>query len=238
MRSFTGRRAAARQIPGHPATRWFSSSTPVLVPTPQPLGRVPGQSSALPSTRPGRLLHHHRIVIDSLERLRNVMLVAIGAVALASLYVLREWWGGSSVYGSGYRPGYVTGDPNFFSASALLCLPLAFAWTIGSRPRWERLYCGVCLFIGLSGIMVSASRWAFLGLCPAWPCCSALSLRVGPGSWRRPPRLPSLSPSRPLPAVNRPSATSGPGGPVPVGAAGSHDRAHPSRVGPCNSSRS
>jgi putative inorganic carbon (HCO3(-)) transporter len=129
------------------------------------LGPRPGQASALTIyTAQVVFFITTVIVVDSLERLRNVMLVAIGSVALASLYVLREWWGGSSVYGSGYRPGYVTGDPNFFSASALLCLPLAFAWTIGSRPRWERLYCGACLFIGLAGIMVAASRGGFLGL--------------------------------------------------------------------------
>src|SRR5688572_3681440 len=31
------------------------------------------------------------ILVDSLERLRRVLLVAVGAMAFASLYVLREW---------------------------------------------------------------------------------------------------------------------------------------------------
>jgi len=104
------------------------------------------------------------VLVTSLERLRRVMLVAVGSMALASLYVLREWWGGSAVYGADYRPGYVTGDPNFFAASALVCLPMAFVWTLEGRPRWERIYCLGCLLLGLAGTMVAASRGGFVGL--------------------------------------------------------------------------
>jgi putative inorganic carbon (HCO3(-)) transporter len=104
------------------------------------------------------------ILVDSVDRLRKVLLVAIGSMALASLYVLREWWGGSAVYGVDYRPGYVTGDPNFFAASAVVCLPMAFVWTLeGTRP-WERMYCLGCLAVGLAGSMVAASRGGFVGL--------------------------------------------------------------------------
>lgn len=104
------------------------------------------------------------ILVDSLDRLRKVLLVAIGSVALGSLYTLKEWWGGSAVYGAGYRPGYVVGDPNFFAASALLCLPLAFGWALEGRRGGERLYCLGCLLLGLAASMVAASRGGFLGL--------------------------------------------------------------------------
>ena len=104
------------------------------------------------------------ILVDSLERLRRVLLVAIGSVALGSLYMLKEWWGGSAVYGAEYRPGYVTGDPNFFAASAILCLPLAFGWALEGRRGWERVYCLGCLLLGLAASMVAASRGGFLGL--------------------------------------------------------------------------
>jgi len=104
------------------------------------------------------------ILVDSLDRLRKVLLVAIGSVALGSLYTLKEWWGGSATYGAGYRPGYVTGDPNFFAASALLCLPLAFGWALEGRRGWERVYCLGCLLLGLAASMVAASRGGFLGL--------------------------------------------------------------------------
>jgi putative inorganic carbon (HCO3(-)) transporter len=107
------------------------------------------------------------LVVGSVARLRRVLLVAIGSMALASLYVLREWQGGSSLYGAGYRPGYVTGDPNFYAASTLLCLPLAFGWAVDRRRGWERVYCLGCLFLGLAGSMVAASRGGFVGLLAA-----------------------------------------------------------------------
>jgi O-antigen ligase len=104
------------------------------------------------------------MLVDTVDRLRKVLLAAIGSMALASLYVLREWWAGSAVYGAEYRPGYVTGDPNFFAASAVLCLPMAFVWALeGTRP-WERMYCLGCLALGLAGTMVAASRGGFVGL--------------------------------------------------------------------------
>jgi O-antigen ligase len=104
------------------------------------------------------------ILVDSVERLRKVLLVAIASMAVGSLYMLKEWWGGSAVYGAEYRPGYVTGDPNFFAASALLCLPLAFGWAMEGRRRRERLFCLGCLLLGLAASMVAASRGGFLGL--------------------------------------------------------------------------
>jgi O-antigen ligase len=104
------------------------------------------------------------ILVDSLDRLRKVLLAAIGSVGLASLYMLREWWAGSAEYGAGYRPGYVAGDPNFFAASALTCLPLAFAWALGASRPWERVFCLGALLLGLAGSMVAASRGGFLGL--------------------------------------------------------------------------
>src|SRR2546428_10415382 len=104
------------------------------------------------------------IVVDSLERLRRVLLVAIASTTLASLYMLKEWLGGSGVYCAGYRPGYVTGEPNFFAASALLCLPLALEWSVESRRPWQRLYCLGCLVVGLAASMVAASRGGFVGL--------------------------------------------------------------------------
>jgi O-antigen ligase len=107
------------------------------------------------------------VVVSSLERLRRVLLVAIASMALASLYVLRDWQGGSAVYGTGYRPGYVTGDPNFYAASAVLCLPLAFGWVLERRPAWERLFCLGCVLVGLAGSMVAASRGGFVGLVAA-----------------------------------------------------------------------
>ena len=67
------------------------------------------------------------ILVDSRERLQNTILVLIASMGLVSLYLIREWIANVPVYGLGYRPGWVAGDPNMFSASALIVLPLMLA---------------------------------------------------------------------------------------------------------------
>ncbi|TLY38671.1 MAG: hypothetical protein E6K60_00635 [Nitrospirae bacterium] len=101
-------------------------------------------------------------LVDSLVRLRWVLLVAIGSMGLASLYVLREWQKFHNVYRE-FRPGFVTGDPNYFSVSALLCLPLAF-YLIRGRPKWERWFCIGCIALTLLALTAAASRGALVAL--------------------------------------------------------------------------
>ncbi len=102
-------------------------------------------------------------VVDSLSRLRWVLLTASASLALASLYVLRDWQTFHAVYRD-YRPGFVVGDPNYFTVSVLLFLPTTFLMTRQSRPRWQRWFCLGCVVITLFGVMVSASRGGFLGM--------------------------------------------------------------------------
>jgi O-antigen ligase len=144
-------------------------------------------------------------VVDSTRRLRTVLLVAIGSVGFASAHVVREWqkYGG---FGS-YRPGYVTGDANYYSVSALLCVPLAF-YLIGGKPRgWERWFCGGCLALTILGLTAAASRGALLGLTATMLFACAVSrqrarmLRLAFGVL-----VPLLlvSPSSPLPRLLSP----------------------------------
>jgi O-antigen ligase len=107
-------------------------------------------------------------VVDSLRRLRWVLLVAIGSVAFASLYMIREWQTALAVYGPSYRPGWVVGDPNYFTISALLCLPLAFYLMLERRSLWERWFCLGCLIVTLAAVTLGASRGGFLGLVVAF----------------------------------------------------------------------
>jgi O-antigen ligase len=102
-------------------------------------------------------------VVDSLRRLHNVLLVAIGSVAFASLYVIREWQKYHGLYAD-FRPGWVVGDPNYFTISALLCLPLAFYLMLRAQWRWERWFCLGCLLVTLLAVTLAASRGGFLGL--------------------------------------------------------------------------
>ena len=107
------------------------------------------------------------ILVDSPRRLRMTLLAAVGSILWASLYTLREWQLGAAKYGVAYRPGYVAGDPNFFTASAVLCVPLGFYLMLNGQKRLERWFCLGALLTTLGGIMVAASRGGFLGLVAA-----------------------------------------------------------------------
>lgn len=122
------------------------------------------------------------VLIDTLQRLRWTLLVAMGSVAFGSLYVLREWQKYHAVY-KDFRPGWVVGDPNYFTVSALLCLPLAFYWVVGRRPRWERFFCLGCLIVTLVAVILAASRGGLLGLVAAFMFIS----------WRHPKRVRVLT---------------------------------------------
>jgi O-antigen ligase len=101
-------------------------------------------------------------LVDSLKRLRTVLLVAVASVGFASLHVVREWqkYGG---FGE-YRPGYVTGDANYYSLSALLTVPIAFCLLRARLRPWQRWFCLTCLGVTLLGLTAAASRGGFVGL--------------------------------------------------------------------------
>lgn len=103
-------------------------------------------------------------VVDSAYRLRCVLLACIGSVAWASLYLVREWQKSIPVYGIFYRPGWVTGDSNYFSAAAILVLPLCTVFVSNSGKRWERYYALSCGSVTLFAMAIGASRGGFLSL--------------------------------------------------------------------------
>ena len=103
-------------------------------------------------------------VVDSEQRLRTTLLVAIGSVGYCSLYVLREYQKGIREY-SLYRPGWVVGDPNYFAVAVLACAPLAYLLVQDkTRPKWQRGFCLGSLILSLTAMMLGASRSGFLGL--------------------------------------------------------------------------
>jgi putative inorganic carbon (HCO3(-)) transporter len=105
-------------------------------------------------------------VVDTLGRLRWTILTLVGSYAFASLYLIREWQWGHNLY-SNFRPGWMVGDSNYFSACAIFAIVLAFHLMQGRRPRWERVYCIVCLLLMLLAVTFCASRGGFLGLITA-----------------------------------------------------------------------
>ncbi|MHB8412005.1 MAG: O-antigen ligase family protein [Candidatus Acidiferrales bacterium] len=102
-------------------------------------------------------------VVDSLRRLRWTILVLVGSYAFASLYIMREWQVGYHIWGN-FRPGWIVGDPNFFSAAAIFSISLAFCFMQGKRPRWEKVYYLGCMTGTLMALMLCGSRGGFLGL--------------------------------------------------------------------------
>ncbi len=102
-------------------------------------------------------------VVDTLSRLRWAVLALIGSYGFASLYVIREWQQGHSIY-SNFRPGWIVGDSNYFATTAIFGIVLAFYFMQGKRPAWEKIYCGVCLALTILASTFCASRGGFFGL--------------------------------------------------------------------------
>ncbi len=102
-------------------------------------------------------------LVDSVRRLRYSVLAIIGALAIASLYLLREWQ--RNGFRSGYRAGWVSGDANYFGANAILALALAYFLLRTKLPPWQKIFCLGCTGLTALALVVSASRGAFLGIC-------------------------------------------------------------------------
>ena len=107
------------------------------------------------------LLYVTIVIVDTPARLQRILLAAVGSVALASLYVLREWQKSGF---SNVRPGWVTGDPNYFTISALIFLPVAVHLIPQCRSMVERVFCLSALGITTVAVIVGASRGGFLAL--------------------------------------------------------------------------
>src|SRR5579859_266166 len=105
-------------------------------------------------------------IVDTLRRLRWTALALIGSYAFGSLYVIREWQKGGGFSGN-VRPGWIVGDANYFSTTAIFGIVLAFYFMQGKRPRWEKIYCIGCLLLTILGSTLCASRGGFLGLTAA-----------------------------------------------------------------------
>lgn len=112
-------------------------------------------------------------LVDTLARLRWIMLVIIGSYAWASVYLIREWQHGNSIW-TNFRPGWIVGDGNYFSVAAIVAIVLAFCFVLGRRPLWEKAFCSACLLTTLVGVTLCASRGGFLGLAAA---CGLLAWR-------------------------------------------------------------
>ena len=102
-------------------------------------------------------------VVDTWQRLEQVLWAAVAAVGIAGLYILREWQEYHNVYAH-FRPGWITGDPNYFTASALIGLPVALAFSCAPIEWWKRAVAAGCMLVTLVAVGLAASRGGLLGL--------------------------------------------------------------------------
>lgn len=122
------------------------------------------------------------ILVDSIPRLRNTLTAMVAGLAVTSLYLIREWVTHRNV--PGFRPGWVAGDPNYFSVAAVLALPVGLLLWRHWPSRAIRWLWGLALLVIFVADGLAASRGGFLGL-------------LGAGLfliWRRPEyRKPALA---------------------------------------------
>lgn len=100
-------------------------------------------------------------VVNTYERLHQTLLAAVAGFAWASLYVIREF---QLSGGTNMRPGYVTGDSNYFATCTLLVLPVAVYFAKLGSSRLERWFCGISLILILSAFTLASSRGGLVGL--------------------------------------------------------------------------
>jgi putative inorganic carbon (hco3(-)) transporter len=101
-------------------------------------------------------------VVNTYERLHRTLLAMIAGMALASLYVIREFQVSG---GTDLRPGYVTGDSNYFAACAALVIPIALYFAKMKTSRLQQWFCGVSVVLMLLAFTVASSRGGLVGLC-------------------------------------------------------------------------
>lgn len=100
-------------------------------------------------------------LVDSPAKVRLVLAAATLGIALGTTYLFREWL---VTHG---RVGKSVGDGNYFSTSAVLCLPFALLVVLRGRRLLLRLFFGVGFMVALVGVMLCASRGGFAALAAA-----------------------------------------------------------------------
>jgi len=101
-------------------------------------------------------------LVDSIARLRRVILVMIGSVTITAVYVVRDWQF-NRMYAD-YRPGGISGDANYFALCASACMLLSLQLVLSRPTRWEKRYLYGSLAITSVAFLMAASRGGFVGL--------------------------------------------------------------------------
>jgi O-antigen ligase len=103
-------------------------------------------------------------VVDTLPRLRWVLLTTVASVGWASTYVIRATIKTRSLPSSMRIVAWAVGDANLFGVCIALVLPLAWYMSQEKRPKWERALCFGSAGLMLLAATLSGSRGGLLGL--------------------------------------------------------------------------
>jgi putative inorganic carbon (hco3(-)) transporter len=102
--------------------------------------------------------------VDSLHKLRIVLLCTITSVGIAGFYLFKEWFQYRNVFGSDFRPNGASLDSNYYALSAAACLPIAFCLLMERKSKWQRLICLANIGLMMAGFLAAASRGGLLAL--------------------------------------------------------------------------
>ena len=98
------------------------------------------------------------VMLDTEEKLRRTMLMCIGSMGIAGLYIIRQYLGGD------LRPGWPFGDPNYYALYAMMAVPIAFGVLRTEKRKLYRLGYYGCIALCLTGLLLSGSRSGFVTL--------------------------------------------------------------------------
>ncbi len=102
------------------------------------------------------------LLVNSARRLQATLWAMAAGMGVTSLYVLREWQRHRGE--ASFRPGWIAGDPNYFTIAAVLILPLAWSLRQRSRKPGERRLLLAAMLVIAAATLLAASRGGFLGL--------------------------------------------------------------------------
>lgn len=100
--------------------------------------------------------------IDSVDRLRRIVLTMVGSVGITSVYVIRDWSFNRRF--PDYRPGAVSGDANYFALCAAAALIVGLHLALSTKAHWEKRFLYACLVVTSVAFLMAASRGGILGL--------------------------------------------------------------------------
>jgi O-antigen ligase len=102
-------------------------------------------------------------LVNTRERLFASCVVLLIAMDVASAYMVRQYLQYNPIY-AGFRPGGVFIDANYYAASALVVLPIAYFLRRQSTSKLFSLFCLGTVGAILTGLVISQSRGGLIGL--------------------------------------------------------------------------